>query len=284
MHRGKLALARLLDATGVHEALLAGQARFGSPHLRAVNYHDVTPARAADFERQLRFFRERYTPMGKEDVLALAEGRWRSARPGIVVSFDDGLRSHAEICAPLLERYEIPGWFMVPAGFVSTPPAEQAAFAAAHRITAESPPAPDGRVALSWDEVRQLDKRHVVGCHGFQHERLSAALSDAELEREIALAKRTLEGELGHEVDVFAWIGGEEPSYSSSAARRIREAGFRLSFMTNHAPFRTGDSALHIQRSNVEAHFPMSVVRLHVSGVMDLLYTSKRRRVNRLTS
>ncbi len=44
-----------------------------------------------------------------------------------------------------------------------------------------------------------------------------------------------------------------------------------------------GGEPLQIQRTNLEAAWPLDVVRFQLSGVMDALYAPKRRRVNRLT-
>ncbi len=283
MNPAKLTLARALDATGVAGALLRLQRRWHGPHLRIVNYHDVPASRASDFEAQLRFFAAHFEPVSQADLLALLRGEWRGRRPGLVISFDDGLRSHAEVAAPILERHGFAGWFLVPIAFVDAPATEQRAFARAHQIQVLGDYA-DGRVALSWDELRALDRRHVVGCHSWNHTRLSARLGSEELEREIPAAKRRLERELGHEVPVFCWVGGEEESYSAAAARAIREAGFRLSLMTNNAVVRPGADPLQLQRTNLEADFPPALLRFQLCGLLDLLYARKRGRVNRLTA
>jgi peptidoglycan/xylan/chitin deacetylase (PgdA/CDA1 family) len=282
MHPAKVALATLFDSVGLSGALLRAQAALFRRHIRAVNYHDVPPSLSTAFEKQLEFYSRHFVPVTMDDLRRLATGEWSHDKPGIVLSFDDGLRSHANVCAPLLEKHGFVGWFMVPVGFVETPASEQAEFARQHSIHARDEWG-DGRVAMSWDELRELDRRHVIGCHSKDHRRLGDTLSDAELDDEIPEAKRQLEKGLGHEVEVFAWVGGEEASYSRRAAERIRAAGFRFSFMTNHAVFRPGDSMHHIQRSHVEADFPLNLVRFHLSGFMDVMYTPKRRRVNRLT-
>jgi peptidoglycan/xylan/chitin deacetylase (PgdA/CDA1 family) len=281
----KQRLADAFDAAGLNRALLAAQSLALRPYVRAVNYHDVPPSLAGAFEDQLRDYAARFEPVGPDELRALLSGRWRHRRPGILLTFDDGLRSHADVVAPLLERYGFPGWFMVPVDFVATPSSEQAAFARAHRIHANPEHwGGDGRIAMTWEDVRRMDGSHVIACHTRSHCRLSSSLGDADLEREIAGAKRLLEHELGHAVDTFAWVGGEEESYSASAARAIREAGFTWSFMTNNAPIRPHTDPLQLQRSNVEASFAMALVRFTLSGVYDLLYLAKRARVNRLTS
>jgi peptidoglycan/xylan/chitin deacetylase (PgdA/CDA1 family) len=282
MNPTKLLLAKVLDATGASSTLIRSQRMVFGPHLRAVNYHDVPPSRASDFERQLELLAKLFHCMTRADADVLARGEWPHAKPGLVLSFDDGLRSHAEVCAPLLERHGLTGWFMVPFGFVEEPPGGQLAFARDHLIDVVDEWG-DCRVAMTWPQVRSLADRHVIGCHGWGHRRLADALTDAELDHEIQGAKAALERAVGRSVDVFAWIGGEESAYSQRAAARIQAAGFRFSFMTNHAVYRPGADTLQVQRTNLEADYPLSVVRFHLSGFMDVMYTAKRRRVNRLT-
>ena len=134
-------------------------------------------------------------------------------------------------------------------------------------------------------ETKAAEIALVVGDlqHTRAHLRLSASHGRERLREEIFGGKRRLEEALGHSVDAFAWVGGAEADYSAEAARLVREAGFRFSFMTNHAPFRPGGDLHQIQRSNVEASYPLDLLRFQISGLMDLLYTPKRRRVDRLT-
>jgi peptidoglycan/xylan/chitin deacetylase (PgdA/CDA1 family) len=278
----KHALAASFDVSGLNALLLSAWC-LRLPWARALNYHDVPPRLASAFEEQLRFYVRHFVPVGPDELAELRAGRWSHAKPGLLLTFDDGLRSHAEVVAPLLEKFGFPGWFMVPVGFVDTPAPEQRAFARARAIPCDARPWQDGRIALSWDEVRRLDARHVICCHTYSHRRLGADLSAAELDHEIRGAKRRLEDGLGHQVRAFAWVGGEEWSYSPGAARVIRAAGFELGFMTNNAVVRPGCDPLQIQRTNVEATFPAYLMRFSLSGFFDLLYAPKRQRVNRLT-
>lgn len=270
------------ETSGLSAALLWTQRRFHSPYARALNYHDVPLHQASAFEEQLRFFSTQFVSIGVEELVALQSGLWQEEKPGLILSFDDGLRSHAEVVAPLLEKYGFTGWFMVPAGFVDVPEAAQRRYAAEHHIHFD-PAFDEERIALSWEDLKRLDERHVVGCHTFHHRRLADTLSDEELDYEILRAKQQLEGGLGHAISVFAWVGGEEWSYSRRAAETIRKAGYTVSFMTNNATIRPGCNLLQIQRTNLEAHYPRALVGLGLSGFLDAYYTPKRRRVNRLT-
>lgn len=61
------------------------------------------------------------------------------------------------------------------------------------------------------------------------------------------------------------------------------EAGYRLSFMTRTRPITAKTHRLQLQRTSIEADWPMPQMRFYLSGVMDVAYTGKRRRVERLT-
>ncbi len=88
---------------------------------------------------------------------------------------------------------------------MSCPEPQQEEFAHAHRIRWRDPG--EEHFALSWEEVRQLDRRHVVGCHTLSHTRLSPGVERAAVLSEIVEGKRLLEERLGHEVESFAWVG-----------------------------------------------------------------------------
>ncbi len=285
IRREKLLLARALERTGLSRALLFAQAALRRRgYVRVVNYHGTPPEHAASFERQMAFYAEHFSPVTRGDLDRLfRDGRWVAPRPGLLISFDDGLRTNFDVAAPLLERYGFTGWFFVPVGFIDEPPATQVRYAHEHLIQVDHTP-PDGRVAMSRDELRALSRRHVVGCHTRTHLRLEDGVPPARLEDEIVAARADLEAALGRAVDTFCWVGGEEHTYSAEAARVVRRAGYRYAFMTNNAPLTHRADPMQIQRTNIEAAWSLDVLRFQLSGVMDALFTPKRARVNRLTA
>jgi peptidoglycan/xylan/chitin deacetylase (PgdA/CDA1 family) len=280
----KLRIARAFDRMGLNRLLLAAQRRLRPGYIRAVNYHDVPARRADAFEAQLGFYREHFEPIGLEQLERFLAGAWRPERPGLILSFDDGLRSHAEVAAPLLERYGFPGWFCVPAGFPDAATDDHDAFRAERQVSYDEGDWDEGAGVMSWDQIRALDARHVIVCHSYDHRRLGEELSEAEREREITAAKARLEEQLGHPVRAFAWVGGEEWAYCAASAEAIRRAGFEFGLMTNHAAIRPSSDPFQLQRTNIEAADPPALMRLSLSGFFDLLYWPKRRRVNRVTA
>lgn len=283
----KQAIIRILDTAQVFR-LGSGIQRicFGSAHVRAIYYHGTPQEWAANLERQLRFYSRHFEPVDRAGLEDLLAGSRRSRKPGLLISFDDGLLSNYEIAAPLLEKYGFVGWFFVPVALIGDPgladDAEHQERIRSRYVIDVSGEAPGKPSFMSWEQVRDLDRRHVVGCHTMNHCRLYETLSEAQLRLEILESKAELEERLGHEVDTFCWVGGEEGTYSRRAAEWVVKAGYRLSFMTRLHPITAGASRLQLQRTGIEGDWPMPQVRFYLSGVMDVAYTRKRRRVERL--
>jgi peptidoglycan/xylan/chitin deacetylase (PgdA/CDA1 family) len=265
--------AAVFDVFGVNALGFAIQKAALSPFVRVVNYHDIPAEHAQNFESHLEFYSERFENVNEKSLRAfLADGKWPHVKPGLIISFDDGMRSHFERAAPMLEKYGFTGWFFVPAGWV------------AERIdgNAEVVSQIGDQQTLTVEQLRYLAAKHVVGCHTETHCRLSADLSADKMRYETADAKRSFTEMLGRNTDIFCWVGGEEFTYSKAASDLIRQ-NYDLGFMTNNAVVRRGTDPMQIQRTNIEAENPLSLVRFQLSGILDLIYAGKRRRVNFLT-
>ncbi|MCH7709294.1 MAG: hypothetical protein IH884_12460, partial [Myxococcales bacterium] len=67
-------------------------------------------------------------------------------------------------------------------------------------------------------------------------------------------------------------------------AEPVRDVGYKWCFMTNSAVISSRTNPLQLQRANLESDDPPPIVRIQLSGLMDLMYAAKRRRVNRITA
>lgn len=84
------------------------------PHVR-----HLYPRRSIeDFERDLRYFKERYRLLSYWDLAAELQTGQQERTPGIFLSFDDGFTECFTNVAPLLRRYEIPCTFFLTTNFI----------------------------------------------------------------------------------------------------------------------------------------------------------------------
>lgn len=248
---------------------------FGRQFLRVVNYHCTPAGAACNFERQLRFFRSHFVPAAPDDLDECIAGRWNAPKPGIVLTFDDGYRSNYDIAAPLLEKNGFRGVFFIPSAEVALTRG-----AADINFRSAGPDQPEPR--LSWPECRDLAARgHTIGSHTRTHLRLSDDQSTESLNKEIAQSRVEIRRILGIDVRDFCWVGGEEWAYGKIAYQEVVRAGYTRAYMTNLFPVLPGSSPFWIQRTNIEADWPVAQAKLYLSGIMDIAYWPKRRRLHR---
>ena len=256
--------AKLLDLFGINALGHKLQTSLCSPFIRAVNYHDIAHEHRENFERHLIYYSEKFANVTENDLTEfLRSGKWLHDRPGLILSFDDGMRSHFEIATPILEKYGFTGWFFVPT----------------QRIVFDD--VTDSNT-LTQEQIRYLGRAHVVGSHTQTHCRMSESVPVQQMQFEINGSQRELEEILGRDIRIFCWVGGEEFTYSSKAAKIVKKT-YDLGFMTNNSIIRKSTDPMQLQRTNIEAENPVSLVRFQLSGIMDMIYTPKRRRVNRIT-
>ena len=207
--------------------------------IRVVNYHLTPATQAATLDREFAALADRYTAVREQDLAEyLTTRRWPQGRSGVLLMFYNGYRNNFDVARPLLERHRLIGWFMTVTGFSSCPAADQARFALEHNLTAWPGEYTDGRIALSWDELRTLDARHVVASHTRSHS--PAFLADAaQLDDEIVGAQQDFIRELGHPVRSCAWLLGGRYGENLLADAALRRAGHEFlfsNFAVQHLP------------------------------------------------
>jgi peptidoglycan/xylan/chitin deacetylase (PgdA/CDA1 family) len=198
--------------------------------IRVVNYHLTPTARADIYDREFAALAARYAPVTEDDLTAyLSTHHWPNTKPGVIPVFYNGYRNNYDVARPLLEKHGLIGWFMAVTGFSDCPPKDQPAFAAKHTLSIVPDEYPDHRHALSWDELRTLDRTHVVASHTRTHSRVS--LNDpARLTDEIEGAQRDFLRELGHPVRAFAWLFGGRYGETAAADAAVDRAGYEFLF------------------------------------------------------
>lgn len=202
--------------------------------LKTVNIHNTPPYMAEKLEEQLAFYSQKYCPFTIEDLHEYSlTGKWTKPRPGIVFALFEGYRNNFDVYYPLLEKYGMTGWFFIISDFMDVPESEQREYALAHDIDpcerhdfGFGYPGED-RIAMSWDEIRELSKKHEIICHTASHLSMAETNTDEFLHREIVDSKHNIEQHIGREIEMFCSLWGYGYGHSEKIAKHIRDAGYK---------------------------------------------------------
>lgn len=153
------------------------------------------------FREQMRYLVDQgYRPLTMKEYFECRGKGQALPDKSVMITFDDGLRSHYELAYPVLKEFGFSGVFFVVGNRI-----DQADF-------------------LSADELREMEGEGMeIASHGYTHTFL-AYLSEEEIAWELSESKRALEGAIGKPVEYFAFPGGH---YTRPMLRLLKNAGFK---------------------------------------------------------
>lgn len=249
-------------------------------YIIAVTYHDTPITSSISLQSHFEFFNKYFSNCSKLKLEKfLKNGEWEDEKPGIIISFDDGLLTNYKVAKPLLDKFNFTGWFMIPAKVMDIKKDQQYQFAKKAKIL-EYIPNNKKRLFMSKKEVEILNKeKHEIVNHTYSHPRLSEELNDDRLELEINFSKTVLENIISKKVNSFAWVGGEEYAFSKNAFRKIRETEYEFVFSTNCRNIYSSENQMCLDRFHLDANYKLFEVCLSISWVYVLLYWRKRKRI-----
>lgn len=220
---GEKPLPATLTAQAMYRGLSTGR------YIRVVNFHNTPLADWKTYDALLASLARRFSPVTERDLEAfIASGVWPHVRPGIMPVFYEGTRNQFDVALPLLEKYGLVGWFFVIPGFIDAAAKDQRLFADEHTIAWIADEYPGERIALSWDELRQVSAAHVVASHTLTHAPLTA--SPDTLRREIIESKERIEACIDRRVTSFAWLYGSAYGENRAADSLLCGAGYHQLF------------------------------------------------------
>ncbi len=194
----------------------------------AVNFHHTPASDARRYAAQLAPLRGACVGADEALLRGLVSGAAPDpGRPVVLPVLYEGYRSSYEVALPLVEALGLTAWFLVPPAFVDCPVAEQAPFAEAHELV----PSVDGdpRVAMTWDELRDVRARgHVVCCHTASHVGQDALRSSRDVERELRAPRARLREQLGVDTRTIAFVWGPAWGADPAADAHVAAAGYDL--------------------------------------------------------
>lgn len=198
-------------------------------YLRVINYHNTNPINAERFEEEIKYYSENFISVSMKDLDTFFETKkWPYDKPGIIPAIFEGFRNHYDVILPILDKYKFKAWFYIPSYFMDIPVADQLEFSKKQELDISDPELyPDKRVAMTWDEIKEVAKDHEICCHTGNHFQIFKDTSDEDMHREIVRSKRYLEEKIGREVEVFCWLYGEEYSFNTRAHKHLKEAGYK---------------------------------------------------------
>ncbi len=200
------------------------------PVIRAVNFHSTARANADHYDKQLAQYSKFCTSVNEDELDEyLTTGRWHKSKPGLIVSVFEGYRNSYDVLLPLIEKHGFVAWFWMITSFINAPVPEQLSYAEHHDIDMLTHEYPDGRYALTWDELRQIDRKHVIASHTRSHT-LLASLPPPVQYQEVIGSQEDFKKNLGHPVRGFVSLTG--PAYGENADidRLINQAGYDFVF------------------------------------------------------
>lgn len=200
----------------------------GGHFVRLVNYHNTPASHGAALRAELASLAERFDTVTLGDLdRFFATGTWPTTRPVFIPVFYEGYRNSARVAAPICDELGLTAWFPICTDFVDCPPAEQEFYARSHIIGLAAEELSAERLAMTWEEVRQLSRRHVVTPHTAGHLGIPDVATDAEIEHEIFEPKRKLDAVTGQSSPAFAWLNGTAWGMSERHDAAVRAAGYR---------------------------------------------------------
>jgi peptidoglycan/xylan/chitin deacetylase (PgdA/CDA1 family) len=197
--------------------------------IRLVNFHATPRYREAEYRQQIAALARDFEPITPANFKDAIDGRWNHARPGVMPALFEGYRDNLDVLLPILEEFGFTAWFFIPSGFLNVPAHEQRSYCADHTLhLPEIDEYPGDRIALTWDEARDIVRRgHAFACHTRTHNEVTPDTPRAVLEDEIAVAKAEMDRELGTSVEIFCWLHGAPLGINPEADDLLRQSGFR---------------------------------------------------------
>lgn len=218
-----------------HEAFAAG--RF----LRVVNWHNTPEAQRGHLRATLSWYLDRFVPVLPEDLDRFVEtGAWHLPKPGFVPVFYDSFLNNATVAAPVCDELGIRAWFFTPTTFLSIPPAEQRDYADAHDIDLVEEERDQPTLAMTWDHLEQVSRRHVVAAHTANHTAQPDIVTAEDIEREITEPIRQITEVTGSVPPAFAFLYGTPPDPETPAGAAVIASGVRYA-TTNTSYLRIHD-------------------------------------------
>jgi peptidoglycan/xylan/chitin deacetylase (PgdA/CDA1 family) len=199
-----------------------------------LHYHNTPAVRGADYRRQIAAAARKFRTLDQRSLVTLMRtGIWTDDRPGLMIACFDGYRNNNDVLLPLLDEFNLTGWFFIVTDFIDL--GCQATPADLDRLRLEWLPGEyaDGRFGMSWQEIHSLQARHTIVNHSASHYPLTPQPEATYLEASV-LQHEVLESTTRFKTNgiddctAFTWLFGCAAAEHPAAARILTELGYQL--------------------------------------------------------
>ena len=248
----------------------------GKGSFRILLFHDIPLSQQHAFAALVGGLAKRdllITPSEAERRLAGGGGK-----PGVLLSFDDGFASNAQVADAVLAPLGAKALFFVCPGLMEVSGEAQLAAITANVLRGQRS-APEG--LMDWDTVERLKADgHAIGSHTMDHLRLTD-LSLDQRAAQIGDAALALERRLGQRPGWFAYTFGDLASIDAASLAEIgRLHGYCRSGVRGCNSATTHSLALRADHVDLTAGTAWQA--LAVEGGLDVRYRGPRQRLDQM--
>ena len=255
----KKALAFLCGIFGISDLYLYFlNKKHKNNYVRIINYHNTEKENLELFERQLAYYEKKFSIIDFDQLkLFLDDKLCFREKPGMLITFDDGYVCQYEWALDVLKKHDIKSIFF---------------------ISSEKYGETDPNY-IRHDKLKEIcDCGHTIGDHTSSHYRFTDKDTLEKLNHEIIDSKVVLQEITGQEIDSFCYVGGEVPVYTEDSFKIIKNNyEYCFTTLTRICTRKTNKHLIH--RTNIESYWNMNMVKLNVSGIWDLYYADKARKI-----
>lgn len=253
-------------------------------YLKAILYHDIPPESMIRVRKQLEFLHNEYGFIDPARLSSYRDESLSDIGVRLLLTFDDGFKSHAIVAREILDPLGIHAVFFIPSLLLDfNNRDERRAYIASSifRRTAlkDLPAFAD---LMEPEDLKQLiSTGQVIGAHSRTHPVLAAVSDPARLREEILGSGDALEQALGAPVEWFAYPFGQASCINAEALRLIRQR-YKFCCSGVRGIIDRNFRADCILRDPIEPAYPDPYLRFVVNDGLGFLYRKDARLLSQM--
>lgn len=196
---------------------------------RTLHYHNTPSFYGKLYEKQLKYIAEHYVSLNLKNLsLKLQRDTFEHPdKKSILIGLFDGYRNNYEVLYPMLGRYGLTAWYLLVSDFLNTPVKEQEKMLEPYHMQYIVGEYEDGRYAMSWEEAREVSRKHVIVNHSSTHYFITSDTDEKRVCYEIDHAHGMIEKNTGTRPIVFSALGGADFYTNPTVSKKLREKGYQ---------------------------------------------------------